>query len=56
MDLYNITKFPCKPLKAEDYVPVQVLALKEHYKTILRKAIEKVNYNIFNFYRLIEIK
>ena len=40
MDFY----FPTKVLKIEDYAPVQVMALKEYYKSIFNKLLDEVNH------------
>jgi hypothetical protein len=46
------TYFPTNVLTAEDYAPVQILALKDYYKNYLNNIIDEVNnYNIqlYNF-------
>jgi hypothetical protein len=40
MDFY----FPTQVLKIEDYAPVQVMALKEYYKSIFNKLLDEVNH------------
>lgn len=40
MDFY----FPSEELKLEDYSPVQVVALKEYYKTYFINMLENVIY------------
>ena len=41
------TYFPTNVLKAEDYAPVQILALKDYYKNYLNNLIdEENNFNI----------
>lgn len=36
--------FPSKELTAEDFEPVQVLALKEYYKNNFNQILNKVSY------------
>lgn len=42
MDLNIDFKFPYKALKTEDYIPVQVLALRDYYKDYLLSTIQSV--------------
>ena len=39
MDFY----FPTQGLKLEDYSPIQVVALKEYYKTYFNTLLDEVN-------------
>lgn len=51
MDSYY-THFPTNALKAEDYAPVQILALKDYYKNYLNSLIDEVNnykIKLYNF-------
>jgi hypothetical protein len=36
--------FPTQVLKTEDFAPVQVLALKEYYKTLFNNLLDEVNH------------
>jgi hypothetical protein len=47
MDFY----FPTQELKLPDYEPVQVVALKEYYKTYFISMLDKVNYILFILFR-----
>ena len=40
---YGYTYFPTNVLTAEDYAPVQILALKDYYKNYLNNIIDEVN-------------
>lgn len=46
MDFY----FPTQTLKLEDYAPVQIVALKEYYKTYFNTLLDEVN--IFFIFKL----
>jgi len=46
MDFY----FPTEELKLEDYSPVQIVALKEYYKTYFINTLENVNKYFFILY------
>ena len=47
MDFY----FPSEELKLEDYSPVQVVALKEYYKTYFINILENVIYFFYFIFR-----
>ena len=42
--------FPTKVLKAEEYVPVQILAFKDYYKIYFNDIIDQVNHNFYKTY------
>ena len=49
---YGYTYFPTNVLTAEDYAPVQILALKDYYKNYLNNIIDEVNnykIQLYNF-------
>ena len=46
MDFY----FPTDELRLEDFSPVQVVALKDYYKTYFTSLLENVINIFFNFY------
>lgn len=43
--------FPTRDLKLEDYSPVQVIALKDYYKTYFESILNKVNYFFYFIFR-----
>ena len=52
MDFY----FPAEELKLEDYSPVQVVALKEYYKTYFINILDNVIYNFLFYFQITQDK
>ena len=49
---YGYTYFPTNVLTAEDYAPVQIIALKDYYLNYLNSLIDEVynnNIQLYNF-------